>query len=92
MKIPEGPRNGSWQVDNIGNHNPVGVNAMIAVLERRCGQAAIRVEKPWQPGDVEITYADVEALRRDFGFGPRTPLPDGLARFVEWYRSWSAAG
>lgn len=65
---------------------------MITVLERLCGQAALRFEEPRRQGDVGITYADVEALRRDFGFEPRTPLADGLARFVGWCRAWSAAG
>lgn len=65
---------------------------MNTVLERLCGQAALWFEEPRLQGDVQITCADVDALRRDFGFEPRTPLADGLARFVDWYRSWSAAG
>lgn len=80
-----------WRIYNIGNHSPVSVNEMIGLLEDLCGTKAIRVEKPRQPGDVEITYADVEALRRDFGFEPRTTLPEGLGRFVEWYRAWSSS-
>jgi UDP-glucuronate 4-epimerase len=79
-----------WRIYNIGNHSPVSVNEMIGLLEQLCGRKAIRVEKPRQPGDVEITYADVEALRRDFGFEPRTTLAEGLGRFVEWYRAWSS--
>ncbi len=79
-----------WRIYNVGNHTPVSVNEMISVLERLCGRTAIRVERPRQPGDVEITCADVAALKRDFEFEPRTPLTEGLARFVDWYRSWSA--
>jgi len=80
-----------WRIYNIGNHTPVSVNQMIAELERLCGRPAVRLEKPRQPGDVEITYADIEALRRDFGFEPRISLAEGLSRFVDWYRSWLAA-
>jgi UDP-glucuronate 4-epimerase len=80
-----------WRIYNIGNHTPVSVNEMIAHLERLCGRPAVRIEKPRQPGDVENTFADIEALRRDFGFEPRTPLAEGLAQFVEWFRSWSSS-
>jgi UDP-glucuronate 4-epimerase len=41
-----------------------------------------------QPGDVLATYADVEALKSDVGFRPHTPIEDGVAKFVEWYREY----
>jgi UDP-glucuronate 4-epimerase len=41
-----------------------------------------------QPGDVPETYADVDDLVRDTGFRPATPLKDGIARFIEWYRAY----
>jgi UDP-glucuronate 4-epimerase len=83
---------GPYRIYNIGNHTPVSVNDMIGLLEQLCGRRAIRVDKPRQPGDVEVTYADVEALSRDFQFQPKTPLAVGLARFVDWFRSWSSLG
>lgn len=43
-----------------------------------------------QPGDVEITYADVRALEHDFGFKPETSLRDGLRRFAQWYKDFYA--
>ena len=39
-----------------------------------------------QPGDVEVTYADVGELERDFGFRPSTGLRDGLREFARWYK------
>ena len=41
-----------------------------------------------QPGDVPATYADVDDLARDVGFKPATPIEDGIARFVAWYRGF----
>lgn len=41
-----------------------------------------------QPGDVYQTYADIDALERDFGFRPDTRLEDGLRKFVKWYKSY----
>jgi UDP-glucuronate 4-epimerase len=64
------------------------LDAFIALLERLLGRAAIRNERPLQPGDVRATYASIERLRSATGFAPRTPLAEGLARFVGWYRSY----
>lgn len=60
----------------------------IATLEQALGREAVRQFKPMQPGDVEATYADTEALRRDVGFEPRTPLAEGLARWADGYRGY----
>jgi len=43
---------------------------------------------PLQPGDVLETYADVSDLARDVGFQPSTPIADGVAKFVDWYRAY----
>lgn len=79
------------RVYNVGNHTPVTVARLLAILERLCGRPAIRLSKPRPPGDVEATFADVSALARDFGFEPSTPLEEGLERFVAWYRGWRQA-
>jgi UDP-glucuronate 4-epimerase len=43
---------------------------------------------PMQPGDVESTYADIDALVRDVGFKPSTPIETGIQRFVDWFRNY----
>lgn len=43
---------------------------------------------PLQPGDVPDTMADVEALEQDTGYRPSTTVETGIARFVDWYRSY----
>jgi UDP-glucuronate 4-epimerase len=43
---------------------------------------------PMQPGDVPATSADIDDLARDVGFTPDTPVEQGIARFVEWYREY----
>jgi UDP-glucuronate 4-epimerase len=74
-------------VYNIGNHEAVQLTAFIDLLEGLLGRAAIRDYRDMQPGDVPATYASIDRLRARTGFAPRTPLADGLARFVAWYRS-----
>ena len=77
-----------WRVYNIGNNNPVEVVDVVSLLEQAIGKKAKRELVPMQPGDVPATYADVDDLMRDIGFKPSTPIADGVARFVEWYRAY----
>jgi UDP-glucuronate 4-epimerase len=79
------------RIFNIGNDTPVKVDDFLAILERLTGRTANRQDLPMQPGDVERTWADVSALRAAIGFAPRTPLEEGLRRFVDWYREYHQA-
>ena len=77
-----------YRVYNIGNHQPVQLLRYIEVLEDCLGRKAEKRLLPMQPGDVLDTEADVEALRRDTGYSPATPIETGVRRFVEWYRAF----
>ena len=73
---------------NVGNHTPIDLERFIAALELALGRNAHRRYLPMQPGDVLATYADVSRLSRVTGFAPHTSIEDGIARFVEWFRSY----
>jgi UDP-glucuronate 4-epimerase len=77
-----------YRIYNIGNHSPVALLDFIAMIEKATGKKAKLDMLPAQPGDVEETYADVEALKQATGFSPSTPLQDGVKRFVAWYRDF----
>ncbi|PKM08672.1 MAG: capsular biosynthesis protein CpsI [Gammaproteobacteria bacterium HGW-Gammaproteobacteria-4] len=77
-----------YRVYNIGNHQPVELLRYIELLEECLGRKAERRLLPLQPGDVPDTFADVEALQRDTGYTPATPITEGIARFVAWYREF----
>ena len=77
-----------YRVYNIGNHSPVELDRFIGAIEAALGRKAIRHYLPMQPGDVPATCADVADLERDVGFAPATPLETGIARFIEWYRTY----
>lgn len=83
-----GSSNAPWRVYNIGNHRPVELLRYIEVLEEMLGRKAERNLLPMQPGDVPDTHADVEALRRDTGYQPETPIEVGVKNFVDWYRDF----
>lgn len=77
-----------YRLYNIGNNRPEELMRLIEVLEQNLGRTAKKNMLPIQPGDVPATYADVDDLMSAVGFKPSTPLEDGIARFVEWYRGF----
>jgi UDP-glucuronate 4-epimerase len=74
---------------NIGNNRPVQLMRFIEILEDAIGRKAEKIFEPMQPGDVRATYANIDALARDYGFAPRTRLEEGVPRFVDWYRAYT---
>lgn len=77
-----------YRVYNIGNHEPVELMRFIECIENSLGKKAKKIMMPLQPGDVIATYADVEALQKDTGFAPSTPIEVGVDRFIQWFRSY----
>ena len=77
-----------YRVFNIGNNNPVPLLDFIACIEEALGRKAEKNLLPLQDGDVPATYANTDALRFWVGFVPATPIKDGIARFVAWYRDY----
>lgn len=84
-------RQAQHMIYNIGNSQPVELEDFIATIEGISGRKAIRLELPMQPGDVLTTWADTELLDRDYGYKPSTPIRDGLANFVNWYKDFYKA-
>ena len=77
-----------YRVYNIGNHRPVQLSRYIELIEQALGRTAEKRLLPLQPGDVPDTEADVDALMRDTGYSPATPVEVGIQRFVDWYRGF----
>jgi UDP-glucuronate 4-epimerase len=75
-----------FDIFNLGNSNPVSLNELIATLERVTGRIAIRDQRQLQPGDVPITWANIEKSSRILGYRPATSLAEGLEKFVRWLR------
>ena len=81
----------SWaphRVFNIGNSNPTPLMDYIEAIESSLGITAIKEFQPMQPGDVPATAANTSALETWTGFKPNTPVKEGVARFVSWYRDF----
>lgn len=87
-----------YKIYNIGNNHPENLLDFVDILQEELKAAGVLPEDydfeahkefvGMQPGDVEITYADVSGLERDFGFRPVTGLREGLSRFARWYKEF----
>ena len=76
------------RVYNIGNNHPEPLLRYVEVLEKAIGRRAEKQFAPMQPGDVKETYANIEAIRRDHGFEPKTGIDEGIPRFIAWFRDY----
>lgn len=77
-----------YRVFNIGNSDPVPLMDFISAIETATGRVAEKEYLPMQDGDVPATFADTELLHDWVGFAPATPIGEGVARFVRWYRDY----
>jgi UDP-glucuronate 4-epimerase len=77
-----------YRLYNIGNNSPVELMHFIGLIEKAVGKTAKKNFLPMQPGDVPKTFADIDTLIEDAGFRPKTPIEEGIPRFVEWYRAY----
>ena len=92
---PENEDGVRYKIYNIGNHQPENLLNFVEILQDELKKAKVLPEDydfeahkklvGMQPGDVEVTYADVSQLEQDFGFKPSISLKDGLNKFAKWY-------
>ena len=99
QKTPDKNENGvRYKVYNIGNNKPENLLDFVDILQQELIRAEVLPKDydfeahkelvPMQPGDVEMTYADVDELIKDFDFKPSTSLREGLRNFAEWYKKF----
>ncbi|WP_190808463.1 NAD-dependent epimerase [Flagellimonas sp. S3867] len=77
-----------YKVYNIGNNNSVKLLKFIDAIEKNLNIKAKKEMLPMQPGDVEKTWANVDDLITDYGYRPNTPIETGVAKFIDWYKTF----
>ena len=75
-----------YEIFNLGNNRPENLEYFISVIEEELGKKAVKEYLPMQPGDVPVTYADIDHSREELGYEPVTSLEDGIGKFIRWYR------
>lgn len=75
-----------FEIFNLGESQTVTLAGLIELLEQSLGRKAVIDRQPAQPGDVPITYANIEKARARLGYKPRVKVEEGIPKFVEWFR------
>lgn len=88
IEVQPKPEPVPYRLYNIGKNKPKQLLELVATLERLLKRKAILDLQPMQPGDVQVTCADVEELIRDIGYSPGTTLEQGLRHFVDWFKAY----
>jgi UDP-glucuronate 4-epimerase len=83
-----GTSSAPYRLQNIGRNDPVELLALIHEIEKNLGIEAKKNMLPMRPGDVPATYANIEPLINEVGFKPEIGIEEGVANFIEWYRSY----
>ena len=77
-----------WKIYNIGNNKPVNLMNFIKLLERELGKKAKKKYLPLQPGDVKKTFANIDELKKNFGYYPKTKIEKGVKEFAIWFKNF----
>ncbi|MDX1471908.1 MAG: NAD-dependent epimerase, partial [Flavobacteriaceae bacterium] len=91
MKIVENKSTSTqknYSLYNIGNSKPVKLMDFIEEIEEQLDIKAKKEMLPMQAGDVSRTWADVEALKRDYNYHPNTSIKKGICEFIRWYKKY----
>lgn len=80
----EGIEPGRYEIYNLGGTGTISLAELVTTIERIVGRSAIVQRKPDQPGDVPITFANIDRARQAFGYQPTTTPEVGIARYWEW--------
>ena len=74
-----------YEIFNLGESQTVKLSYLIELLEKSLGKKAVIDRQPPQPGDVPITYANIDKARTRLGYNPKVKIEEGIPRFVEWF-------
>ncbi len=84
--LQPGPEGYYHRIYNIGNNRPVKLLDFINILGKQLQKEVKTILLPMQPGDVYATFADIDAIRADYGFNPAFSIEEGLTLFTRWYQ------
>lgn len=77
-----------YKLYNIGNDNPLKLLDFIEAIEQELGTIANKEMLPMQPGDVNLTWADVKLFKQDYSYKPSTSVNQGITKFIDWFREY----
>lgn len=78
-----------FEIINLGESQTTSLSELLAYLEKFTGKKASLKKLPFQPGDVQQTYADITKAKKMLGYNPTVSMDEGLKKYVEWFKSTS---
>lgn len=75
-----------FDIFNLGESRTISLLEMVKTIELEIGKEALLEKLPLQPGDVPITYANIDKAVEQLGYNPKTNFSEGIRRFVNWYK------
>lgn len=81
-----------FEIFNLGNSATVSLNEALGIIERVSGKKLLIEQLPSQPGDVDITNADISKARKLLDYAPNTSFEEGMRRFNEWFSNHPIRG
>jgi len=75
-----------YEIINLGNSNPISLKDLLTLIEKETGKKAMIKQKPMQPGDVNITYADISYAKKRLNYEPTTQIEMGIKKYVSYVK------
>ena len=75
-----------FEVINLGESETTQLRRLVQLLEQALGKRAVIEHQPMQPGDVPVTYANIDKARRLLGYDPKTKIEAGIEKFAAWFK------
>jgi len=75
---------GRFELINLGGTQTISLAELVAIIERVVGKSAVIDRQPDQPGDVPVTYANIDRARALLDYAPTTPPEVGIAAYWAW--------
>jgi UDP-glucuronate 4-epimerase len=76
---------GVYTTINLGNNKPVKLQQLVNIIYEEMGKERNVIYEPMQPGDVDITYADISKAGQMLNYKPTTGMQEGIKKFIAWY-------
>jgi nucleoside-diphosphate-sugar epimerase len=76
-----------YEIINLGGHETISINQMIAMLEELTGKKAHLQNHPAHRADILASWADISKAKRLLGWEPQMDLVEGMKHLVDWYRA-----
>lgn len=74
-----------YQTVNLGNSSPVALTDLVNTIYSIMNREKQLIYEPMQPGDVDITFADIEKAGSLFNYHPQTDIKTGLKKYIDWF-------